>query len=104
MNTATEITDVRRIAQFVYPDSTTARVSRDFEVNPRSAQKWMAGQNDAPEHVTDGLAARAALVGNIQAEISAVIANHMSPDVDMSEAIASQLALAYKRLVNREVE
>lgn len=110
-------TAARQVAEQVMPDSASARLSRIFEVNQRTAQKWLSGQIEPPERVVQWLnATYAALYHDfidedgkhgptLDDQISAVIANFVGGRHNVHpEVIASHLALHYKRLVHREVE
>ncbi len=110
-------TGIRHVAEQVLPDSATARMSRIFDVNQRSVQKWFNGSNDAPSHVIDFLNDHSAKLfhhvhgghegektaPSLDEELAAIIAKYKRMGVH-DEVLGAHLALIYKRTVHREVE
>ncbi len=115
-DTGDEKTGLRSVAEMLLPDSATARMSRIFDVNQRSVQKWLSGQNPAPTHVIDWMNSQGAIIGQIENagiegadeptledEIDEVVGRYRRAGVH-EEVVGAHLALAYKRLLHREVE
>ena len=116
-DTNTPKTAIRMVAEQVLPDSATARMSRIFDVNQRSVQKWFNGSNDAPQHVIDFLNDHSARLfhhvhaghegektaPSLDEELAAIVSKYKRAGVH-DEVLGAHLALIYKRTVHREVE
>jgi hypothetical protein len=88
-----------------FPDRSSARAARFAGTSQRTMQKWMAGESDVPQNISDAVAHQARVAD--QTEIRRHLEESCKEFLDADghpEALGSILSALYQKMMGKPIE